>query len=196
MSSILITGCQGGALRYTTDVLRKCGVAVAYKQAGRRGTVDWRVGVGSPEQYDLVVVQTRDLRKVATSFGMTATNEDWQVAHRWIARRFGASLPHPADHPKETGVLYCFAWYRMLDVWAHHTYQVERLPEHLPRLLELMGVQVATEQRNKALRSNRRGTPEAKRRIRGYWTWQEIEAVAWGKELKALASKLGYEVYT
>lgn len=219
---LLITGCGLGATHYTARLLRRCGLDVGHERIREDGVVSWMhatwvdpVAVqqeltcgrwqwryfGDPpstDEFDLVLRQTRNPRRVATSIGMTASQKSWVYAKKALEARLDIDFPWPPrgddEQRMEAGVAYTYWWYIYAGLHARWTYRVEDMPRVLPCILDSAGYQVSPDEQKNALQDvSTDAGGRQKDRGYDYWTWDEIEDVRWGPELHAMSRAFGYE---
>jgi hypothetical protein len=174
---------------------------VAVWQGLTCGRWQWRKFGAPPsvEEFELVLRQTRDPRKVASSIGKTAKHQDtWGMLKPALEARLGVDFPWPPDGDKEehlaAGVAYTYWWYIYAGLDAEFTYKVENMRDVLPRILTLSGHNVSKGKQRDALEKvdTNAGSRQEKHGY-DYWSWEELERVRWGEELRAMARSFGYE---
>lgn len=221
MGKILVTGCGLGGTHYAARVLQKCGLdvkherirsdgvvsfghatwvdPVAREQALTCGETQWVFNDNSPDAdvFDVVLRQTRNPRKVASSIGHTATSSTWAKLLRAVEARFEIELPWPPGETErekmEAGVAYTYWYYAYAGLHARWTYRVENMATALPDILHAAEHEISEDAQKRALDtiSTKTGSRQSEREYK-YWSWPEIVNVKWGPQLKAMARAFGY----
>lgn len=219
---VLVTGCGLSGTHYSTKVLRKAGMDVGHERVRRQGAVSWLHATwlhqacwdqvltcgnpawtggdireptdGSVDEFDAVVRQLRNPRKIATSFARDAHGSSWRFARDVIEGVYGIDFPWP---PKRdlvaAGVCYTWWWLRLAGEKARWTYRVEDMEAVLPDLLSLWGANWYDGLLEEALETDTKSASRQRKKGYEYWSWKDIEDVRWGAQLHAFAEQFGYE---
>ncbi len=221
MSKILITGCGLSGTHFTRTVLRACDVDVGHEIIREDGAVSWlhaswmhptcwrqnltcgnhawtggnicKEVDGDVHEFDTVIRQIRNPRKIATSYALDAHGASWRFARQVIEGVYDIEFPWPPkDDIVAAGVCYTWFWLKLAGYASDWTYRVEDMPDVLETLVSVYGGNI-----NKVSQAlddaNKREGSRQKRKGYDYWTWKEITAVPWGCELHDFAQQFGYE---
>jgi len=185
----LITGCGRSGTKYTSVVLKACGLDVEHERCGKDGAVSGFWAIDAPEypaytkhgkrpEFDVILHQVRHPLNAIASM-MTARPKSWE----WVCK---FTTLERVENKVEQAANYWLFWNELCEHIADYTYSVESIETHWDTISTLLGIDCEFPA----------GIPtNINSRVHGYITWDDIvENTQNWERIMELSIKYGYTI--